>query len=85
MYRIHWNIEVFRRTAKQYLGLNDCQMKAIEKKHQHVLLVMHAYARASIQANLMNLSCVEEAIKHHRVVKRKQCDKPLVATGQSLC
>jgi len=85
LYRIRWNIEVFHRTAKQYLGLSDCQMRAIEKQHQHVLLVMHAYARASVQASLMNLSCVEDAIKHHRIVKYRRCGKPLSATGQSLC
>jgi hypothetical protein len=85
LYRIRWNIEVFHRTAKQYLGLSDCQMKAIEKQRQHVLHVMHAYARANVQANLMGLDCVEDAIKHHRIVKYRQCAKSLSATGQSSC
>lgn len=26
LYRIRWNIELYHRTAKQYLGWNDCQI-----------------------------------------------------------
>ena len=71
LYRIRWNIELFHRTAKQYLGLNDCQMQAIEKQRQHVLHVMHAYALASVQSTLMGLGCVEDVINHLRIVKSK--------------
>ena len=85
LYRIRWNIEVFHRTAKQYLGLSDCQMRAIEKQRQHALHVMHAYARASVQTALMGLECVEEFIKHHRIVKPKWYDSPNNAVGQSSC
>lgn len=69
LYRIRWNIELFHRTAKQYLGLGDCQMRSIEKQRQHILYVMHAYALASVQMALMNLACVEDVINHLRTVK----------------
>ena len=49
LYRIRWKIEMFHRTAKQYLGLSDCQMRNIESQLQHVLNVMLAYAKASVQ------------------------------------
>lgn len=71
LYRIRWKIEVFHRTAKQYLGLSDCQMITIEKQRQHVLHVMHAYAKASVQTALMGLDCVEDFINHYRIVKSK--------------
>ena len=85
LYRIRWNIEMFHRTAKQYLGISDCQMRAIEKQRQHVLHVMHAYAQASVHSVLMGLRCVEEFIKHHRIVKPKRSCPPDIAAGQSLC
>jgi hypothetical protein len=85
LYRIRWNIEIFHRTAKQYLGLSDCQMRAIEKQRQHALHVMHAYAQASVQTALMGLKCVEDFIKHHRDVKPRRGRVSDVATGQSLC
>jgi len=71
LYRIRWNIELFHRTAKQSLGLSDCQMQAIEKQRQHMLYVMHAYALASVQRELMGLDCVEDVINHLRHVKSK--------------
>lgn len=69
LYRIRWQIEIFHRTAKQLLGLSDCQMLSIEKQRQHVLHVMHAYAIASIQKIETNLSTIEDAIRLHRIVK----------------
>ncbi|MFA6263771.1 MAG: transposase [Candidatus Babeliales bacterium] len=74
LYRIRWNIELFHRTAKQYLGLGDCQMRSIEKQRQHILYVMHAYALASVQMSLMNLACVEDVINHLRNVKPNYLD-----------
>lgn len=70
IYRIRWNIEIFHRVAKQYLGLGDCQMRAIEKQRQHTVCVMLAYAIANIQKTLMGLPCIEHVINHLRVVKR---------------
>lgn len=72
LYRIRWNIEIFHRTAKQYLGLGECQMLAIEKQRQHALFVMHAYALASVERRNRNFECVEDVIKLYRIVKSIQ-------------
>ena len=85
LYRIRWNIEVFHRTARQYLGLSDCQMRAIEKQRQHALHVMHAYALASVQAFLMGLPCVEDAIKHIRIAKPHRYTSVNHSTEGNLC
>jgi hypothetical protein len=62
IYRIRWNIELFHRTAKQYLGLKDCQMLSIEKQRQHALYVMQAYNLSVIEAKKLKLECVEDYI-----------------------
>jgi hypothetical protein len=68
-YKTRWTVETFHRTGKQYLGMGDCQMRAIEKQRQHVLHVMLAYGIASIRKAYGNFSCVEDAIKDLRIVK----------------
>jgi hypothetical protein len=85
LYRIRWNIEIFHRVAKQYLGLKDCQMLSIEKQLQHVLYVMYAYATASIRVRLMRLGCVEDYINHVRIVKSNCSKCPKQATEGNLC
>lgn len=74
LYRIRWNIELFHRTAKQYLGIKDCQMTSINKQRQHILFCMHAYALASVYQNLMGLHSVEDFINHLRKAKSKMID-----------
>ena len=85
LYRIRWHIELFHRIAKQYLGLKDCQMIAIEKQHLHAIFVMHAYAIASIRKTFMNVSCVEKVIKHYRNVKTAARNYSTIAVGANLC
>lgn len=85
LYRIRWHIELFHRTAKQYLGMKDCQMIAIEKQRLHVLFVMHAYAVASIRKVLMHVSCVENVIKYYRNLKTNVCNYSTGAVGANLC
>lgn len=85
LYRMRWKIELFHRTAKQYLGLGDCQMVSIEKQRQHMLYVMHAYAILSVRSKLMGLSCVEDLLKHLRSVKTDRKSYQKVATGGYFC
>jgi SRSO17 transposase len=66
MYKIRWVIECFHRTAKQLLGLADCQMKAFEKQHLHVLYVMLAYALADLERVKSNFKNTESAIRSFR-------------------
>ena len=85
IYRIRWNIELFHRTGKQYLGLGDCQMKAIEKQRQHVIFVMLAYAIAGVQRKLLNLNCVEDVINNIRDAKTNRCCYAFPAVEANLC
>jgi len=71
IYRIRWNIELFHRVAKQYLGLSDCQMRSIEKQRLHVIYVMSAYAIANVKKVLTGLPCVEHVINYLRDVKQQ--------------
>lgn len=84
-YRIRWNIELFHRVAKQYLGLSDCQMQAIEKQRQHVVCVMLAYSIANIKKALVGLSCVEHVVNHIRTVKQPLSRMPKSAVKGNLC
>jgi hypothetical protein len=85
IYRIRWNIELFHRTAKQYLGLSDCQMRAIEKQRQQVILVMLAYAVSNVRKELMGVSCVENVINHIRDAKTTTYCPLFYAVEANLC
>jgi hypothetical protein len=69
LYKIRWNIELYHRTAKQYLGWKDCQMKSIEKQELHTLYVMYAYTHAELIRVKLGLQSTEQAIKMFRDVK----------------
>jgi hypothetical protein len=85
IYRIRWNIEIFHRIAKQYLGMNDCQMRTIEKQRQHVICVMLAYAIANFKKTLMNLDCTEHVINYIRDVKQLVFSRSKTAPEGNLC
>lgn len=82
LYKMRWKIEIFHRTAKQYFGLKDCQMRAIEKQQLHAINVMQAYAVAAIQAKRHHFDCVEDYIKHYRDVKMRDRIIGLEALGK---
>lgn len=69
LYRMRWNIELFHRTAKQKLGLQDCQSRSLEKQLRHCLFVMHSYAIAELWRIKLKLANVDEAIKAFRIAK----------------
>jgi hypothetical protein len=71
LYKIRWKIELFHRTAKQKLGVRECQMRSFAKQELHVLLVMLAYARAERVRQHLKLKNTEEAIRLIRSQKRK--------------
>jgi len=62
-YRYRWNIEKFFRTAKQYLGLNDCQSRKLELQINHILNVFVAYTIAQFEHIKSKTKNVESAIK----------------------
>lgn len=63
VYGYRWNIEKFFRTAKQKLGLNDCQARRLELQENHILNVFFIYALLQIERKQARLKNVENAIK----------------------
>ena len=63
IYSYRWNIEKFFRTAKQHLGLNDCQSRKLQKQNGHIFNVFFAYAIAQYERVRKKLKNVETAIK----------------------
>lgn len=62
-YAYRWDIEKFFRTAKQKLGMNDCQSHKLELHENHLLSVFFIYALLQIERKKKNLKNVETAIK----------------------
>jgi hypothetical protein len=65
-YRTRWLIEQFFRTAKQSLGLNDCQSTSLDKQYKHVLSVLLAYAKAQLYKLKQKLKTPEDALRRLR-------------------
>jgi hypothetical protein len=70
-YEYRWAIEKFFRTAKQHLGLNDCQAQTRKAQESHIFYVFFAYALAQIEKIQKRLKTPEQAI---RLFKRKKYD-----------
>ena len=68
-YAQRWKIETFYRTAKQSLGLGDCQSRSSEKQLQHVLSVMIAYSASEIYRIKSGFGIIENAIRMLRMLK----------------
>jgi hypothetical protein len=62
-YEYRWHIEKFFRTAKQHLGLNDCQSRKIDLHEKHILNVFFTYALLQYERMKNRLKNVESAIK----------------------
>lgn len=62
-YGYRWNIEKFFRTGKQYLGLNDCQSRKLERQNGHIFNVFAAYIVAQFERKKQKCKNVEDAIK----------------------
>ncbi len=62
-YEFRWNIEKFFRTAKQKLGLNDCQSRKKKSQENHLLNVFFAYAFLQYERKKNKLKNVESVIK----------------------
>jgi hypothetical protein len=69
IYKIRWRIETLHRTAKQSLGLQDCQARSLNKQMAHSYAVMLAYATAEIIRFQKKLDSPEQAIRLFRIVK----------------
>lgn len=68
-YKKRWVIEKFHRTAKQKLGLQECQARSSEKQLFHILNVMKAYQNAELVRHKKRFKTVDSVINHYRKVK----------------
>ena len=62
-YGYRWNIEKFFRTAKQKLGLNDCQSHKLKTQENHISNVFFIYALLQVERKKNNLKNIETVIK----------------------
>ncbi len=62
VYSKRWKIEKFFRTAKQDLGLNDCQARGLSAQYNHIKEVFYAYGLAQYIQHKYALNNVESAI-----------------------
>lgn len=63
VYGYRWNIEKFFRTAKQKLGLNDCQSRKLDLQKKHILNVFFVYTLLQCERQKHKLKNVETVIK----------------------
>lgn len=63
IYGYRWNIEKFFRTAKQKLGLNDCQSLKQETQEKHIMNVFLTYILVQFERKKNKLKNPEAAIK----------------------
>ena len=77
-YNIRWNIEKMFRTAKQSLGLCDCQCLNIEKQRTHIFSVFLAYSKLEEQKFFKRKKSPEQILHHLR------SQKPYLLKFQSL-
>ena len=61
MYAIRWMIEKFFRTAKQTLGLNDCQTHTLNRQKLHIYSIFAAYSILEIIKFNHKFKCPEDA------------------------
>jgi SRSO17 transposase len=71
-YGYRWKIEIFFRTAKQSLGLKDCQSRDFDIQQNHILQVFLAYVILQIQRRKSRFKNTERAL---RALKHKSHDE----------
>jgi len=80
-YRKRWNIEKFFRTAKQYLGMRDCQALSAAKQETHIFAVCVAYAWLQIQKFRLNAKNTEQILNK---IRRKK-SRDLIVKFETFC
>jgi DDE superfamily endonuclease len=68
-YDIRWYVEKFFRTAKQHLGLADCQSRKKYAQENHIYNVFFAYAILQAERKKMKCKTPEEAL--HKLKSKK--------------
>jgi hypothetical protein len=66
LYEYRWNIEIFFRTAKQSLGLMECQSRKLSLQKNHIFNVFFAYIVLQFERKIQKLKNPESALRNIR-------------------
>ena len=80
-YKKRWNIEKFFRTAKQHLGLRDCQALSAAKQEAHIFAVFASYAWLQIKKFNRKAKNPERIL--HKIRNKKTGD--LIVEFETFC
>ncbi len=82
IYKLRWGIEMFHRTAKQSLGLKDCQSTNLDMQKVRICNLFYIYAFLQHQKKLRKASSVEFVIRSLQMLKPEELMVALVAFNQ---
>ncbi|MBA3752218.1 transposase, partial [Candidatus Dependentiae bacterium] len=82
IYKRRWGIEMFHRTAKQSLGLKDCQSTKLDMQKVRLCNLFYIYAFLQYQKKLRKASSVESVIHSVQMLKAEELMVALVAFNQ---
>ena len=82
IYEMRWYIEKFFRTAKQSLGLQECQVRSIKKHEVHLAAVCIAYVHLEEVKIQENLDSAEKALKVLQKLKSNKEAQPKPSAGE---
>src|SRR5215204_2615526 len=82
IYKLRWGIEMFHRTAKQSLGLKDCQSTNLDMQKVRIYNLFYLYAFLQHHKKLQKASSVESVIRSLQVLKSEELMVALVAFDQ---
>jgi hypothetical protein len=82
IYRLRWDIEIFYRTAKQSLGLKDCQSTDLAMHKVRVYNVFYIYAFLQHQKKLQKSLNVESVIRYFRSGKEEDLMTALISFNE---
>lgn len=68
-YAMRWPIEMIFRTSKQYLGLQHCISRSLEKQKLHIYSVLFCYTFLQHYVDRKMFQSVEDVIKHFLKLK----------------
>lgn len=66
IYKVRWTIEKSYRTAKQYLGLQDCISTSLDIQLRHASSVLLAYSLLQLECQYYRFESPEKAIRFFR-------------------
>jgi len=66
LYQYRWNIEMFFRTAKQFLGLTQCQSRKLLRQKNHMFNVFFSYIILQFERRKKSLKNPEAALRRFK-------------------